>query len=130
MGKAVGCCGEDVGDAGVNVLVVTGVTAQLSAHGFVAHDVRQVVPEHEHLRQTEGFYFQGKRQRRRASSQLLCVFSYLCVSTHDLAGLLVEGLAVPLPVDSFELASQAVVFAHEQRVDGGQGDVLVHTDVT
>lgn len=60
MGEAVGCCGEDVGDAGVNVLVVTGVTAQLSAHGFVAHDVRQVVPEHEHLRQTEGFYFQAR----------------------------------------------------------------------
>lgn len=59
MGEAVGCCGEDVGDGGVNVLVVTGVTAQLSAHGVVAHNVRQVVPEHEHLRQTEGFYFQG-----------------------------------------------------------------------
>lgn len=55
MGEAVSCCGKDVGDAGVNVGVVTRVTAELSAHCLIAHDVRQVIPEHEHLRTTESF---------------------------------------------------------------------------
>lgn len=53
VGEAVCCCGEDVGDAGVNVGIVAGVTAELPAHGVVTHNVWQIVPEHKHLRQTE-----------------------------------------------------------------------------
>lgn len=49
MGEAVSCCCKDVRDAGVNIGIVAGVTAQLFAHGFVTHNVWQVVPEHEHL---------------------------------------------------------------------------------
>lgn len=50
VSKAVSCRGEDVGDAGVNVRVVARVRAELPANRFIAHNVRQVVPEHEHLR--------------------------------------------------------------------------------
>lgn len=55
VGEAVSRCSKDVGDAGVNVGIVAGVTAELSAHRIVAHNVRQIVPEHKHLRETEGF---------------------------------------------------------------------------
>lgn len=54
---------------------------------------------------------------------------YLCVSAHDLAGLLVEGLTVPLGVESLQLTSQTIVLAQKQGVKRGQGDVLVHADV-
>lgn len=57
-------------------------------------------------------------------------FSYLCVSTHDLAGLLVEGLAVPVWVYSIQCTSQTVMLTHKQRVNRRQGDVLVHADIT
>ena len=55
---------------------------------------------------------------------------YLCVSTHDLAGLLVDGLAVPVRVHTSQCASQAVMFPHEQCVNACKSNVLVHTDVT
>lgn len=127
VGEAICCCGEDVGDAGVNILIVAGVTAELPAHGVVTHDVWQIVPEHKHLRQTE-----------RVSKMLSSCFSfsnatrlgYLCVSAHDLAGLLVERLTVPIWVQSLQLTSQPVVLTHKQRVNGRQGDVFVHADVT
>lgn len=57
-------------------------------------------------------------------------FSYLCVSTHDLAGLLVEGLTVPLWVYSLQPTSQAVMLTHKQRVNRCQSDVLIHALVT
>lgn len=41
---------------------------------------------------------------------------YLCVSAHDLAGLLVEGLTVPLGVESLQLAGQTIVLAQKQGV--------------
>lgn len=55
MGEAVSCCSKYVGDAGVNVGIVARVTAKISLHGVVAHNVWEVVSEHKHLRQTEGF---------------------------------------------------------------------------
>lgn len=55
---------------------------------------------------------------------------YLCVSAHDLAGFLVDGLAVPVGVQSLQLTSQTIVLAHKQRVKGCQGNVFVHADVT
>lgn len=57
-------------------------------------------------------------------------FSYLCVSTHNLSGLLVESLAVPVWVESLQFTSQPVVLSQKQRVNGRQSDVLIHTDVT
>lgn len=51
VGEAVGRRGEDVGDAGVHVGVVTRVTAQLTAHCFSSHDVGQIIPKHKHLRE-------------------------------------------------------------------------------
>lgn len=53
MGKAVSCCCKDVGDAGVNASVVAGVTAELCTHCDVTYNVRQIVPEHNHLRERD-----------------------------------------------------------------------------
>ena len=53
MGEAVSCCSEDVGDAGVHVSIVAGVTAKLSTHYIRTHNVRQIVPEHKQLGETE-----------------------------------------------------------------------------
>lgn len=55
---------------------------------------------------------------------------YLRVSSHDLAGLLVDGLTVPLGVHALQHTGQAVVLAYKQRVDGSQGGVFIHTHVT
>lgn len=55
---------------------------------------------------------------------------YLCVSAHDLAGLLVEGLTVPLGVKFLQLASQTIVLAQKQGVKRCQGNIFIHTDVT
>lgn len=55
---------------------------------------------------------------------------YLRVSAHDLAGLLVEGLAVPLGVQFLQLASQTIVLAQKQGVKRRQGNIFIHTDVT
>lgn len=60
VGEAVGSGGKDVGDAGIHVGVVAGVAAQVAAHGVVAHNVLQVVPEHKHLRWRVG----GRRRKR------------------------------------------------------------------
>lgn len=57
-------------------------------------------------------------------------FTYLCVSTHDLTGLLVNRFTVPIPVESLQLTSQAVMLTQEQCMNGGQGDVLIHTAIT
>lgn len=132
MGEAVRCCREDVGDAGVDIGVVAGVTAELPAHGVVTHNVGQIVPEHKHLRQTERVSqnFKGMFWRRAQSFRNAAGLDYLRVSTHDLAGLLVESLTVPLWVQPLQLTSQAVVLTQKQRVDGRQSDVLVHADVT
>lgn len=132
VGEAVRRCSKHVGDAGVNVGVVAGVASELSPHGLIAHNVRQIIPEHEHLRQREssqsGLHSNGTRFRdvkaTRASE------AYLRVSTHDLASLLVERIAVPLWVQSAQQTGQAVMFTQKQRVDRGQGDVLVHANIT
>lgn len=55
VGEAVGRRGEDVGDAGVHVGVVTRVTAQLSAHDVGSHNVGQIIPKHKHLREDRRF---------------------------------------------------------------------------
>lgn len=127
MGEAVGCCGKDVGDAGVNFGVVTWVTAELPAHGLGSHDVGQIIPEHKHLR--ENGRCTSLLPWRRASTAGRVRGVYLCVGAHDLAGLLVEGLAVPLGVESLQRPSQTVVLAQKQGVKRGQGDILIHTDV-
>lgn len=126
VGEAVGCCGKDVGDAGVNVGVVSRVTAELSAHCFGSHDVGQVIPEHKDLREDRGFT--SLLPRRRVDCRVSAI--YLRVGTHDLASFLVESLAVPLGVDSLQTTSQTIVLAQKQRVKRCQGDVFVHTDVT
>lgn len=54
---------------------------------------------------------------------------YLCVSAHDLAGLLVEGLTVPLGVEFLQLASETIVLTQKQGVNCRQGDILIHADV-
>lgn len=115
MGEAVSRCGEDVGDAGVDVGVVTWVTAELPAHGLGPHDVGQIIPEHKHLR--ENGRCPSLLPWRRTSTAGCVSGVYLCVSAHDLAGLLVEGLAVPLGVESLQLASQAIVLAQKQGVN-------------
>lgn len=65
---------------------------------------------------------------------LICLlalrFTHLRVSAHDLAGLLVQSLTVPLWINSLQLTSQAVVLTHKQCVYGSQSDVLVHTHIT
>lgn len=55
VGEAVSCCSEDIGDAGVHLVIVAGVTAKQSAHRIVTHNVWQIVPEHKHLREAERF---------------------------------------------------------------------------
>lgn len=50
VSEAVGGGGEDISNAGVHVGVVAGVAAQVASHGFIAHNVTQVVPENKHLR--------------------------------------------------------------------------------
>lgn len=45
------------------------------------------------------------------------LIDYLCVGAHDLAGLLVECLTVPVWVQSLQGSGQAVVLAHKQRVN-------------
>lgn len=65
----------------------------------------------------------------QGDSEVWCLL-YLGVGTHDLAGLLVESLTVPLGVEPPQFTSQAVVFTQKERVDGSQGDVLIHTDIT
>lgn len=50
VGEAVSRRRKHVGDAGVHVGVVARVAAELPAHGVRADDVRQIVPEHKHLR--------------------------------------------------------------------------------
>lgn len=125
VGEAVGCCGKDVGDAGVNVGVVSRVTAELSAHCFGSHDVGQVIPEHKDLREDRGFT--PLLPWRRVGCRVSAI--YLRVGTHDLASFLVERLAVPLGVESLQIASQTIVLAQKQRVKRRQGDVFVHTDV-
>lgn len=126
VGEAVGRCGKDVGDAGVNVGVVSRVTAELSAHCFGSHDVGQVIPEHKDLREDRGFT--SLLPWRRVDCRVSAI--YLRVGTHDLARFLVESLAVPLGVESLQITSQTIVLAQKQRVKRCQGDVFVHTDVT
>ena len=50
VSEAVGGGGKHIGDTGVHVRVVARVGAQRSRHGFITHDVGQVVPVHKHLR--------------------------------------------------------------------------------
>lgn len=127
MGEAVSCCGKDVGDAGVNVGVVSRVTAELPAHGVGPHDVGQIIPKHEHLRENREMHFIVALE---TCSDCRGGGVYLCVSAHDLAGLLVEGLAVPLGVQFPQLASQTIVLAQKQGVKRRQGNIFIHTDVT
>lgn len=58
------------------------------------------------------------------------VVSNLKVCAHDLASLLVEALSVPVRVEGGQRSHQPVVFTQQQRVQGGQGDVLVGSIIT
>ena len=64
-------------------------------------------------------------------SSLLCAAlswvatKHLKVSSHDLAGLLVESLSVPVRVEFCQDTHQTVVLTHQQCVQSGQSDVLI-----
>ena len=56
--------------------------------------------------------------------------SHLEVPPHDFAGLLVQPLAAPVGVELSKSAGQPVMFPEQQRVQGGQRNILIGAGVT
>lgn len=69
---------------------------------------------------------QQKSLRQRESE----VISNLKVCTHNLPCLLVESLSVPVRVEVGQSSHQPVVLTQQQRVEGGQSNVLVDSIIT
>ena len=58
--------------------------------------------------------------------QVLLVDDGLLLRPHDLSGLLVDLLAIPVGVHVVEGIRDAVVFAHEDGVEDGEAVMLIH----
>ena len=56
VSKSVGSCGKHIGDAGIDVLIITRVGGELPGNNFWAHNMEEVVPvgdDLKHQRETD-----------------------------------------------------------------------------
>ncbi len=107
MPESEGCGGEPVGSGGVDGGVVRVRVPVLEED--------EPVPVHHLLAEDHG--------------EKLVVGDVLHEGGHDVSRLLEDGLVAPVRVQLLELATDAVVLAHHQRVHQGQHSLLVHPGV-
>lgn len=118
VGETESCGGKYVSNAGVHVLIVTWIHTKVSVESIRAHNVGQVILNHQHLKQKDsiGFGYEHLLYRMEGVSLSLGqrIWSlYLLVATNNFPRLLIEGFATPAWVDHMEGASQSVVLPHK-----------------
>ena len=119
VSKSVGSCGKHIGDSGVHVFIITRVGGKLLGNKFWTNNVEQVVSEGENLKNIKEAELIGARKDiplPQAFMQDFFPHSNLEVSTHDLAGLLVESLSVPVRIEICQSTCQTVVLTQHQCV--------------